>query len=198
MPLKKTKDLFEELIQDKRSVYSSFNVYFEDESRFGLFTRNGRALTAKGIKPVCPYHHKFENLYLFGAFSPVNGSSLLLEMPYCNTDTFQVFLNHLSELDNQEFKIVVLDNGAFHKAKRLTIPKNIGFIFLPPYSPELNPAEQIWRVLKKSVCNKVFKSLDELSDHLCDTIQKTITNASVKSITGYQLFLSAYQTIFDL
>jgi len=198
MPLKKTKDLFEELIQDKRSVYSSFNVYFEDESRFGLFTRNGRALTAKGIKPVCPYHHKFENLYLFGAFSPVNGSSLLLEMPYCNTDTFQVFLNHLSELDNQEFKIVVLDNGAFHKAKRLTIPKNIGFIFLPPYSPELNPAEQIWRVLKKSVCNKVFKSLDELSDHLCDTIQKTITNASVKSITGYQLFLSTYQTIFDL
>jgi hypothetical protein len=163
-----------------------------------LFTRNGRALTAKGIKPVCPYHHKFENLYLFGAFSPVNGSSLLLEMPYCNTDTFQVFINHLSDLDKQEFKIVVLDNGAFHKAKRLTIPENIGLIFLPSYSPELNPAEQIWRVLKKSICNKVFKTLDELSDHLSDTIQKTIHNTSVKSITGYPLFLSAYQTIFDL
>ncbi len=127
MPLKKTKDLFEELIKDKRNVYNSFNVYFEDESRFGLFTRNGRALTAKGIKPVCPYYHKFENLYLFGAFSPVNGSSLLLEMPYCNTNTFQVFLNHLSGLDKQEFKIVVLDNGAFHKAKRLTVPQKYRF-----------------------------------------------------------------------
>src|SRR6476620_5475332 len=133
IPLKKTKDLFEEITRDKRTQYNTFNLYFEDESRFGLFTRNGRALTAKGIKPVCPYHHKFENLYLFGAFSPVNGSSLLLEMPYCNTDTFQVFINHLSDLDKQEFKIVVLDNGAFHKAKRLTIPENIGLIFLPSY-----------------------------------------------------------------
>ena len=133
MPLKKTKDLFEELLKDKRSLYTSFNVYFEDESRFGLFTRNGRALTAKGIKPVCPYHHKFENLYLFGAFSPVTGNSLLLEMPYCNTDTFQVFLNNLSDLNKQEFKIVVLDNGSFHKAKRLRVPQNIGFIFLPSY-----------------------------------------------------------------
>lgn len=198
MPLKKTKDLFEDLIKDKRSLYTSFNVYFEDESRFGLFTRNGRALTAKGIKPVCPYHHKFENLYLFGAFSPVNGNSLLLEMPYCNTDTFQVFLNNLSDLNQQEFKIVVLDNGSFHKAKRLAVPPNIGFIFLPSYSPELNPAEQIWRVLKKTICNSVFKTLDELSDHLRNAIQKIITNDSVKSITGYQVFLSAYQTIFDL
>jgi len=198
MHLKKTKDLFGQLVKDKRGLYTSFNVYFEDESRFGLFTRNGRALTAKGIKPVCPYHHKFENLYLFGAFSPVNGNSLLLEMPYCNTDTFQVFLNHLSDLDKQEFKIIVLDNGAFHKAKRLAVPQNIGLIFLPSYSPELNPAEQIWRVLKKTICNKVFKTLDELSDHLSNVIQKIITNDSVKSITGYQLFLSAYQTIFDL
>jgi transposase len=198
MPLKKTKDLFEELLKDKRSLYTSFNVYFEDESRFGLFTRNGRALTAKGIKPVCPYHHKFENLYLFGAFSPVTGNSLLLEMPYCNTDTFQVFLNNLSDLNKQEFKIVVLDNGSFHKAKRLTVPQNIGFIFLPSYSPELNPAEQIWRVLKKTICNRVFKTLDELSDHLSDAVQKTITPDFVKSITGYQLFLSAYRTIFDL
>jgi transposase len=198
MHLKKTKDLFGQLIKDKRGLYTSFNVYFEDESRFGLFTRNGRALTAKGIKPVCPYHHKFENLYLFGAFSPVNGNSLLLEMPYCNTDAFQVFLNHLSDLDRQEFKIIVLDNGAFHKAKRLAVPQNIGLIFLPSYSPELNPAEQIWRVLKKTICNKAFKTLDELSDHLSHVIQKLITNDSVKSITGYQLFLSAYQTIFDL
>jgi transposase len=135
---------------------------------------------------------------LFGAFSPINGSSLLLEMPYCNTDTFQIFLDNLSELNKQEFKIVILDNGAFHKAKRLVIPQNIGLIFLPSYSPELNPAEQIWRLLKKAICNKVFITLDELSDYLCAVIQKTISIDLVKSITGYQVFLSPYQTIFDL
>lgn len=119
-------------------------------------------------------------------------------MPYCNTNTFQIFLDYLSESNKQEFKIVVLDNGAFHKAKRLMIPDNIGLLFLPSYSPELNPAEQIWRLLKKTMCNKVFTTLDELSDHLCTVIQKTIKIDSVKSITQYQIFLSAYQTIFDL
>jgi transposase len=196
MPLKKTKDLFEEVTRDKRTQYNTFNLYFEDESRFGLFTRNGRALTAKGIKPVCPYQHKFENLYLFGAFSAINGNSLLLEMPYCDADTFQIFLDNLSDLNKEEFKIVILDNGAFHKAKRLMIPQNIGLIFLPSYSPELNPAEQIWRLLKKTICNKAFTTLDELSDFLCVTIQKTITIDSVKSITGYQSFLSPFRDCF--
>ena len=139
--LKKTADLVAgKAAQSRQLGYKIFNIYFEDESRFGLFTRNGRALTAKGIKPICRYHHKFENTYLFGAFSPVNGNSLLIELPYCNTDMFQIFLNELAELNPHEYKIIFLDNGAFHKAKRLVIPQNIGLIFLPPYSPELNPA----------------------------------------------------------
>ena len=195
--LKKTADLFKALLPAE-NTYSSFNIYFEDESRFGLFTRNGRALTAKGIKPVCPYHHKFENLYLFGAFSPITGDNLLLEMPYCNTDTFQVFINYLCAVNKEEFKIIVLDNGAFHKAKRLIIPGNIALLFLPAYSPELNPAEQIWRILKKTICNKVFTTHDELSNHLSSAIINIITPESVKSITGYKFYLSAYQTIYDL
>lgn len=197
MTLKKTADLFKALLP-KKNTYTTFNLYFEDESRFGLFTRNGRALTARGVKPVCPYDHKFENLYLFGAFSPITGTSFLLEMPYCNSDTFQVFIDQLSIVNKEEFKIMVLDNGAFHKAKTLIIPDNIGLLFLPAYSPELNPAEQIWRVLKKTVCNKVFKTLDELSDHLSSVIKNILTTQSIKSITGYPLYLSAYQTISDL
>jgi len=197
MTLKKTADLFKALLP-KKNTYTTFNLYFEDESRFGLFTRNGRALTARGVKPVCPYDHKFENLYLFGAFSPITGTSFLLEMPYCNSDTFQVFIDQLSIVNKEEFKIMVLDNGAFHKAKTLIIPDNIGLLFLPAYSPELNPAEQIWRVIKKTVCNKVFKTLDELSDHLSSVIKNILTTQSIKSITGYPLYLSAYQTISDL
>jgi len=47
-----------------------------------LFTRNGRAITARGINPVCPFQHKFENTYLFGAFSTINGNSFLLELSF--------------------------------------------------------------------------------------------------------------------
>lgn len=58
---------------------------------------------------------------------------------------------------------MVLDNGAFHKAKALTIPENIGLIFLPPYSPELNPAEKMWAKFKRDFTGKLFKTLDDLS-----------------------------------
>jgi transposase len=128
-----------------------------------LFTKNGRALTARGVKPICPFHQVFKSTYLFGAFSPINGDKFLLELPFCNSDAFQKYLNEFSAHNHNEFKIIVLDNGAFHKAKELIIPENIALIFLPPYSPELNPAEKIWAHLKRSFTNRLFTTLDELS-----------------------------------
>ncbi|MBK7099476.1 MAG: hypothetical protein IPH58_15575 [Sphingobacteriales bacterium] len=86
-----------EHIKNNNHKYKTFILHFQDESRFGLFTRVGRKLTAKGVQPICPYQHKFENTYLFGAFSPVTGERLLLELPYCNTDMFEYFLGELSK-----------------------------------------------------------------------------------------------------
>ncbi len=121
-------------------------------------------ITAKGVKPVAPFLHRFDNLYLFGAFSPVTGSACLLEMPHCNSQTFQLFLDRLSDQDPTEFKILILDNGAFHHAKCLQIPSNIELIFLPPYSPELNPAEKMWRYFKDRVSMIAYNSLEILQE----------------------------------
>ena len=71
--------------------------------RFGLFTRNGKSLTAKGVKPICPFHQVFKTLYLFGAFSPLTGDKFLLEMPNCNAANFQIFLNEFSIQNPTEF-----------------------------------------------------------------------------------------------
>ncbi len=79
--------------------------------RFGLFTRNGRALTVKGLKPICTYQNIFKSTYVFGAFSPMNGHSLVMELQYCNGDNFQIFLNELSNKNAEKFKVIVLDNG---------------------------------------------------------------------------------------
>ena len=103
---------------------------------------------------------------MFGAFSPINGKSFLLELPFCNNDTFQIYLNEFSEQDPNEFKIIVLDNGAFHKSKALTIPNNIALIFLPPYCPELNPAERMWEIIKANFTGCLFKSLEQLSEFI--------------------------------
>ena len=164
--------------------FTSINLFFQDESRFGLFTRNGKALTAKGIKPICPFHQVFKTLYLFGAFSPINGDKFLLEMPNCNAANFQIFLDDFSLQNPDEFKIMVLDNGAFHKAKSLIIPDNIALLFLPPYSPELNPAENIWAMLKRMFTNKLYKTLDEVSEFIT-TATNSLSNEKIKSTCGF-------------
>lgn len=152
---------------------------------------NHRALTIKGVKPVCKYQHKFESLYLFGAFSPINGNHLLLEMPHCNTDNFQIFLNEFSSMDKDEFKIILLDNGAFHKAKRLIIPDNISLIFIPPYSPELNPAEKVCWVLKRGLKNKFFAKINDLMKAITRESNK-LTQESIKQLTNYHYYQQAF------
>jgi len=196
--LKKLHEAFLHIKNRKynKNIFSSINLYFEDESRFGLFTRQKRVLTAKGVKPICPYQHRFENTYLFGSFSPVNGDSFVLELPYCNTDTFQVYLNEFSIQKPDELKIIILDNGAFHKAKRLKIPPNIVLLFLPPYSPELNPAEKIWRYLKDEISLRVYKNIRELQDDLCKIITDNLNDDRVKSITGNKFYKENFLVVF--
>jgi len=80
--------------------------------------------------------------------------------------------------------VLVVDNAAFHKAKKLKIPENIVLIFQPPYNPELNPAEKIWAKFKREFTNKLFNSLDEISNF----IEEQVANLSKKeviSITRY-------------
>lgn len=169
--------------------FTSINLYFQDESRFGLFTRNGKALTAKGVKPICPFHQIFKTTYLFGAFSPINGDRFLLELPLCNAEMFQIFLNELSEQNPDEFKIMVLDNGAFHKAAALKIPENIALVFLPPYSPELNPAEKMWASLKRKFSNKLHNTLEDVSVFISEAI-KSISPESVISTCSFKYIFS--------
>lgn len=160
-----------------------------------MFTRNGKSLTAKGVKPICPFQQVFKSLFLFGAFSPITGDQFLLEMPTCNANTFQIYLNEFSKHQPEEFKIIVLDNGAFHKAKSLIIPENIALVFLPPYSPELNPAEKMWARLKRKFTGKLYKTLDQVSIFISRAIKK-FTAKSIKKTCSYgYIFSDIYWTV---
>lgn len=177
------------MIFNSRVEFDAVNLYFQDESRFGLFTRNGKMLTANGVKPACVFQQVFKSTYLYGAFSPLTGNMFCLELPFCNSDNFQIYLNEFAKENPKEFKIMVLDNGAFHKAKSLNIPQNIGLIFLPPYSPELNPAEKIWFTLKRNFTNRLFSSLNQLSDFIAESL-RTISPEKIKSICSFDYIFS--------
>lgn len=166
---------------------SALRLYVMDESRFGLLSIARRCLTARGVKPVVPYQHRFKNFYLFGAYNPGSGDHFTLEMPYCNTDWFEAYLEEFSRHRPQEFKVVILDNGAFHKAARLQVPANISLMFLPPYSPELNPAEMIWHWIKNRLGNEVYDTLELLAKAVAG-ILNMLTTEIVQSITGWSLY----------
>jgi transposase len=149
-------------------------------------------LTAKGIKPVCVSHQVYQSTWLFGAFSPLTGDYTLLELPSCNTNNFQIFLNEVSSENPETLHIMVLDNGSFHKAKALKIPDNIKLVFLPPYSPELNPAEKMWARFKRAFTNKLLHSLEEISRFLDEEVEKISKSIVISTCSYGYIFLDPF------
>ena len=148
-------------------------------------TKNGKALTARGVKPICPFQQVFQSTYLFGAFSPLDGNSFLLILPKCNNDNFQIYLDKFSLVNPKELKVIILDNGAFHKAKRLKVPENIILIYLPPYSPELNPAENMWARFKRDFTNRFFNTIRKLENYMGKQV-KELTKEIVKKTCRFE------------
>jgi hypothetical protein len=89
-----------------------------------------RRITACGIQPVATVTHQGEHFYLYGAFEPTTGASFFLELPYLNSRAFQRWSDRFAATFPESLNILVLDNGAGHKAVRW--PSNVVPVFLPP------------------------------------------------------------------
>jgi hypothetical protein len=169
-------------------------VFAQDETRLGLQPLIRRRITACGVQPVATVWQRFDNFYLFGAVEPTTGDSFFLELPFLNSAMFQLWLDDFAQTFAASFNILVLDNGAFHTAKTLRWPPNVAAVPLPPYSPELNPIERLWRDLKDQLATPVFRSLDDLSKTVCRLIQR-YSHATLKSLTGFTYFIQAVETV---
>lgn len=161
-----------------------------DETRLGLKTIGGRKIVAKGVKPIGKVQWQFQATYLYGIVEPKTGEHFFFEFSHLNTDCFQIFLNLVSSQFQDDLLIIQLDNGAFHKAKRLNVPSNIILLFQPPHCPELNPIEQVWQYLKRQLRWSLPTSLDLLRQQLTERLE-TLTLEIVRSITGRRSILNA-------
>ena len=90
---------------------------------------------------------------------------------------------------------MVLDNGAFHKAQKLKIPDNIKLVFLPAYSPELNPAEKIWARMKKAFTNKIFHSLEQISEFIDGAVRELSKNIVISTCAYKYIFCDFWNEI---
>jgi transposase len=160
-------------------------VFFMDEARFGQQGTTTRVWARKGTRPTAVKQTRYEWVYLYAAVEPAAGVSVALQAPHVHTGTMNVFLEMLSaELGSNDHAVLIMDQAGWHKAKRLVVPENITVLYLPPYSPELNPVERLWAYLRSHYLsnrayddyNHLLQASAEAWQHLTPELLKTVCN----------------------
>ena len=127
--------------------------------------------------PVVLHAPTRKSVALFGAVNIRSGRLITMLIPTFDAEAFEVFLKLLLRHRSRSRKtILVLDNAAYHKRSALPTPlptraSNVFLDYLPPYSPDLNPIERVWKLLRY-LClhNQYFPRLDMLIDAVCEQI----------------------------
>lgn len=114
---------------------------------------------------------RYDWAYIFGAVCPAREAGVALVLPEANAEAMNLHLAAISQkVSPDAFAVVVLDGAGWHQTGgRLKVPANLALLHLPPYSPELNPVENVWQYLRQNyLSNRVFASYGAILDACCD------------------------------
>ena len=149
----------------KNEDHRQLRLMFQDEARFGRMSDPRSCWAPVPHRPVVNLALVREFHYEYAAVSPWDGCLDFMTAEKMNTDSMSRFLLQVSEAHKDEFIVMVVDGASSHRSKELKVPENVSLIRLPPYSPELNPAEQIWNMLRRDYfANRVFDSLNAATE----------------------------------
>lgn len=150
-------------------------------------------------RPVVVVNPRYEWVWLIAFVEPLTGRNIWYIMPYLNTVIFQIVLDLFAaelKIDDETKVLLVLDRAAWHMTMKLRIPKGIEIIPLPPYSPEIQPAEHLWALADEVLYNQNFESLAALEDAFCERCGYLQVNQElVKSTTCFEWWLDATKAI---
>ena len=115
-----------------------------------------------------------------------------LVLPYLNAEMMQLFLDEFARAHAISGKriVLVLDGATAHRAKALRVPERLTLVGLPAYTPELNPTERLWPLVKESIANRTHSTLERLEQEVCTRCQR-ISAAEVAALTNYHWWPSA-------
>jgi transposase len=168
-----------------------YELFFSDEMRYGLISNFRRSWSKVGERSVIDRQQSFENRYLFSAVSPLSGKSFhLAGIDGFDSLAAHAFLLALKKEYPDTLVIVVWDKAPCHRPKmHRTIPGMI-VLFLPPYSPQLNPAERFFEELRKATANNIFNTIEEQETALDSALNALAGNTEkMKQLLGYSWIL---------
>ena len=140
-------------------------TFATDEHRIGLKPILRRVWAPRGMRPIAPCHHRFEWLYVTTFVSPATGESFW----YLSDGVSKALFEKTLALFAREagagpgrIIVLVLDNAGWHTEPGLAVPEGVRLVYLPPYTPELQPAETLWTLVDEPIVNKHFETLADL------------------------------------
>jgi hypothetical protein len=147
-------------------------LWWQDEARIGQQGSLTYVWADKGSRPRAPRDQRYDWAYIFGAVCPARGVGAALVLPFVNIEAMNL---HLAEVSTQvspgAHAVITLDGAGWHQTGggKLRQPDNISLLPLPPYSPELNPVENIWQFLRQNhLANRVYDDYTAIVDACCE------------------------------
>lgn len=170
-------------------------AWAEDEHRVGLHPVNRMVWVPLGQTPIAQVNWTYQWLWLVGFVEPTTGQTYWWIVPKLNGRVFSQgladFAAHFG-LGPQKRVVLALDQAAFHTTPNVVVPEGIHRLFLPPKSPELQPAERLWPATNEAIANRSFESLDQLEDvvaHRCRVLLNR--QAFIRGLTGFHWWIDA-------
>jgi hypothetical protein len=146
---------------------ATIDLWATDQHRVGLKPILRRVWVRKGTHPQVTVQHRFQWLYVYSFVQPSSGQSEWLLLPTVTAEVFTLALAHFAQAVGagpSKRVLLVLDQAGWHTSPQLVVPAGIHLLFLPPYSPELQPCERLWPLSNEGVANQSFQTLDDLQE----------------------------------
>ena len=168
---------------------ATITIWAEDEHRLGLLPVPRRVWAKRSHRPIAWVRRRYQWLYVYGVVCPTTGETWWALVPTVHTQAMSTVLAGVAQdqgIDASHRVVLVLDGAGWHTSAKLVVPEGIDLVFLPPASPELQPAERLWPLINEPVANRTFADLDELEAVLVDRCQVLRTEpATIAALTGY-------------
>lgn len=164
-------------------------VWAEDEHRLGLIPIQRRIGAPRGPHPTAPSDRRSQWLSGYGLVRPTPGHSWWALLPPVSAAAMAVALAAFATdegIDATRRAVVVWDGAGAHTSTALVVPDGIDLVALPPYAPELQPAERLWPLVNEAVANRSFADLEALMTVLvprCRTLRAD--RATIRTLTRY-------------
>ena len=167
-------------------------VLAQGVGRFGLKTWLRRRWCPRGVRPPWSVDQTYEWLWLYVAVEPATGRGAFAFLPTMESGSREAFLGEVSRAFGNEPVGIVLDNASSHRSGQVHWPAAYRPLALPAYSPELDPAEQIFRQMRQALANRLFERLEDLEAALTEARRPFWEDPlRLKRLTGFPWWTQA-------